>query len=211
MIHIAKSILEIRPAIEIANTQTHNPFLKVYPVMEQERIQVSRCSHCDGTSVLKPGLLRAEEAQQQPATNDLANALDAFFGFDVNQNMALKKDSLILKKCLDIHRRDIYQLKGSQIFRHVGEHDDRLNEVDEELDDLKAILEKHSKRIQHYEDLENAKENMRTDDWKATLENHSKRIEQLECLEGAMEKMKIDEAKTDATDEVEWEHASFME
>jgi chromosome segregation ATPase len=124
--------------------------------------------------------------------------------------MALKKDHLIFKKCLDSLRRDIFQLKKSQIFRHVREHDDRLDEVDDELDDLKAVLEKHSKRIQHYEDLENAKENMRTD-WKATLENHSKRIEQLECLEGAMEKMEIDEAKKDATDEIEWEHASFME
>jgi hypothetical protein len=116
------------------------------------------------------------------------------------ENMALKKDSLILKKCLDIHRRDIYQLKGSQIFRHVGEHDDRLDEVDEELDDLKAILEKHSERFQHYEDLENA-----------TLGNHSKRIEQVERLEDAMEKMKVDETSEDATDEAEWEHATFTE
>jgi hypothetical protein len=98
MIHIAKSIPEIRPAIEIANTQTHNPFLKVYPVMEQERIQVSRCSHCDGTSVLKPGFLRAEEAQQQPATNDLANALDAFFGFDVNRKWCAELISNLLIK-----------------------------------------------------------------------------------------------------------------
>jgi hypothetical protein len=127
------------------------------------------------------------------------------------ENVALKKDNLILKKCLDILRRDIHQLKGSQIFRHVGEHDDRLDEINEELDDLKAVLEKHSKRIQYCEDLENAKENMRIEDWKATLENHSKRIEQLECLECVMEKMKIDEARKDATDEVEWEHANFMD
>jgi hypothetical protein len=85
MIHIAKSIPDICPAIEIANPQTDIPFLKVYPVMEQERIQVSHCSHCDGTSDFKPELLRAKEAQQQPATNELANALDAFFGFDVNR------------------------------------------------------------------------------------------------------------------------------
>jgi hypothetical protein len=121
------------------------------------------------------------------------------------ENVALKKDNLILKKCLDILRRDIHQLKGSQIFRHVGEHDDRLDEIDEELGDLKAVLEKHSKRIQHYDELENAKENMRADDWKATLENRSKRIEQLECLEGRMEKMKMDEGMKDVTDEVEWE------
>jgi hypothetical protein len=85
MIHVAKSIPNTCPAIEIANPQTDVPFLKVYPVMEQERLQVSRCSHCDGTSGLKPGPLHAEEAQQHLATNELANALDAFFGFDVNR------------------------------------------------------------------------------------------------------------------------------
>ena len=76
------------------------------------------------------------------------------------ENIALKKDSLILKKCLNIYKRDIYQLKGSQIFWHVKEYNNRLNKVNKELDNLKAILKKHSKRIQYYEDLENAKENI---------------------------------------------------
>lgn len=98
------------------------------------------------------------------------------------ENVALKKDNLILKKGHDILRRDIYQLKSSQLFRHVGEHDDRLDEIDEELDDLKAVIEKHSQRIRHYEGLENATEKMQIDDLNATLEDHSKRIEQLECL-----------------------------
>jgi hypothetical protein len=99
MIHIAKSIPDICPAIEIANPQTHIPFLKVYPVMEQERIQVSRCSLCDAG--LKPGLLRAEEAQQQPANSELAKALDAFFGFDVNRKWCaeLISDLLINQYC----------------------------------------------------------------------------------------------------------------
>ncbi len=85
MIHLAKSIPDTHPAIQIAHPQTDIHFLKVYPVMEQERIQVLRCSHCDGMSGLKPGPLRAEEAQQQHATNELANALDAYFGFDVHR------------------------------------------------------------------------------------------------------------------------------
>jgi hypothetical protein len=85
VIHVAKSIPDTRPAIEVANLQTDINFLKVYSVLEQERIQVPRCSHCDGMSSLKPGLLRAEEAQQPRVANELASALDAFFGFDVRR------------------------------------------------------------------------------------------------------------------------------
>ena len=118
------------------------------------------------------------------------------------ENMALKRNTLILKKYHDLLQKEIYELKGSQIFRHVGEHDDRLDEIDEELDDLKAVIEKHSKRIQHCEGLENVN---------ATLENHSKRIEQLETLEGAMEKMKIDGNGEDAPDEADWEDATLTE
>ena len=44
-----------------------------------------------------------------------------------------------------------------------SDNDNRLDKVDKELNDLKAILKKHSKRIQHYKDLENAKENIQTD------------------------------------------------
>jgi hypothetical protein len=83
MIHVAKSIQVTRPSIEITNTQTDVYLLRVYSVMEQERIQVSRCSHCNGMSALRPGPLRAEEAQQQRATKELTSALNEFFGFDV--------------------------------------------------------------------------------------------------------------------------------
>jgi hypothetical protein len=85
MIHIAKSIPNTCPAIEIANHQTDSPLLKIYTVMEQERIQVSRCSHCDRMSGWKSGQLRADEAQQQPVSNVSAKALDELFGFDVNR------------------------------------------------------------------------------------------------------------------------------
>jgi seryl-tRNA synthetase len=129
----------------------------------------------------------------------------------IRENMILQKDIQILKKNHDILRRDIYELKSSHIFQHVGEHDDRLDEVDEELDDLKKALEKHSNRIQRYEVSENATEKMQMDDLKATIEHLSKRIEQLECLEDAMEKMKIDETRKDATDEAEWEQATLTE
>ena len=127
------------------------------------------------------------------------------------ENTALKRNTLILKKYHDLLKNDIYELKGSQIFRHVGEHDDRLDEIDEELDDLKVAIEKHSKRIQHCEDLENATEKTRFDDLNATLENHSKRIEQLETLEGAMENMRIDGNGEDCPDEAEWEDATLTE
>lgn len=85
LIHIAKSIPETRPSIDITNVQKDVYLLRVYSVMEQERIQVSRCSYCDGMSALKPGLLRAEEVQQQRATHELTSALNEFFGFDVQR------------------------------------------------------------------------------------------------------------------------------
>jgi hypothetical protein len=85
MVHVAKSTPATCPAIEIANPQTDVYLLKVYPVMEQERIQVPRCSHCDGMSSLKPGPMRSAGIQQQRAMNELASALNAFFGFDVHR------------------------------------------------------------------------------------------------------------------------------
>jgi chromosome segregation ATPase len=142
-----------------------------------------------------------------PKLNELSHETK----FLKRENMALKRNTLILKKYHDLLKKDIYELKGSQIFRHVGEHDDRLDEIDEELDDLKAVIEKHSKRIQHCEGLENATEKMQVEDLNARLENHSKRIAQLETLEGAMEKMNIDGNGGDATDEAEWEDATLTE
>jgi hypothetical protein len=85
MIHIAKSIPGTYSAIDISNPQTDVRLLRVYSIIEQERIQVSRCSHCDKMPGLKPGPLRGAETQQQGATNELASALNAFFGFDVHR------------------------------------------------------------------------------------------------------------------------------
>jgi len=91
--------------------------------------------------------------------------------------MILKKYNQILKKNHDILRRDIYELKSSHIFQHVGEHNNRLNKVNKELNDLKEALEKHLKRIQQYEGSENATEMIQMDDLKATIKYLSKRIE----------------------------------
>jgi hypothetical protein len=85
VIHVAKSIPDTRPAIEVANLQADIHFLKVYSILEQKRIQVPRCSHCDGMPGLKPGPLRAEGAQQMWVGNGLASALDALLGFDVHR------------------------------------------------------------------------------------------------------------------------------
>ena len=85
MIHIAKPIPETRPSIDITNTQTDVYLLRVHSVMEQERIQVSRCSLCIGKSALKPGPLRAETVQQQRATHELTSTLNELFGFDVQR------------------------------------------------------------------------------------------------------------------------------
>jgi hypothetical protein len=85
----------------------------------------------------------------------------------------------------------------------VGEHNDRLNKVNEELNDLKVVLEKHLKRIQQYKGLDNATEKIRINNLKAILKNYSKRIEQLECLEDAIEKIKINKTRKDVTDKGE--------
>lgn len=142
-----------------------------------------------------------------PKLNELSHETK----FLKRENAALKRNTLILKNYYDLLKKDIHELKGSQIFRHVGEHDDRLDEIDEELDDLKVVIEKHSKRIQHCEDLENATEKTRFDDLNATLENHSKRIEKLETLEGAMDNMRIDGNRGDCPNEAEWEDATLTE
>jgi hypothetical protein len=85
MIHIAKSIPDTCPTVEIANFQTDIQTLKVYSVLKQKRIQVLRCSHCVGLFGLSPEPLRAEEAQKQRTANELENALNALFGFDVHR------------------------------------------------------------------------------------------------------------------------------
>jgi hypothetical protein len=53
----------------------------------------------------------------------------------------LKRENVILKRNDVVFRREISRLKRSDIWRHVGEHDDRFDGIDDGLEAIKARLE----------------------------------------------------------------------
>ena len=89
-------------------------------------------------------------------------------------NILLKRDDLMLqrgycrlrgeidqlKKGHVLLKAEIEKLKGSDIWRHVGEHDDRLDEVDGEIEDMKTLYDELSDQIRKSDSMEVAMDNM---------------------------------------------------